>query len=445
MVLFCDQKNHRLCALVSAVLCVVWASTARAEQLLTISSVGVFSPADAPEGLSGITYASGNQYYVVEDSGALMHPLTISLNTATGAITSASFASAVTLAGTDLEGIAYDHAGASVYVSDETGAMIREYSFSGTSLSTVSVPTVFASYRTNFSLESLTMRSGGREMWTANEEALFNAGTGVDDGSLSSTSTGSIVRLQRFTRSSVSNPWNADGQWAYQTDPHTGPPFIGSGERSGMSDLTVLPNGKLLVLEREFGGFIPNFRSRIYEVELTGATEVSSIMSLSGATYDLTTKSLLWQGDFALDNFEGLTLGPQLDNGSFSLLMISDGDDQPQESLYSLTLDGTIMPLLGDMDGDHNVTAADVPLFVQALVDRAGYDSIALTTLTGFLIDADLSGDVNQDGIFDTDDTGAFSALLGGPASAATIPEPSALTLAVFALLGLLAYARRRS
>ena len=116
--------------------------------------------------------------------------------------------------------------------------------------------------------------------------------------------------------------------------------------------------------------------------------------------------------------------------------MISDGDDQPQESLYSLTLDGTIMPLLGDMDGDHDVTAADVPLFVQALVDRSGYNAIAITTPTGFLVDADLSGDVNQDGTFDTGDTAAFSALLGGPASAASVPEPGAWLLALFALAG---------
>jgi len=342
------QENGWIGELALIVLCVAWASVAQAEQPLTISAVGVFNPTGAPEGLSGIAYAGGSQYYAVDDSGALMHPLTIDLNTATGAITSASFASAVTLAGSDLEGIAYDHAGASVYVSDESGATIREYSLTGLNLSTVFVPTVFDSYRSNFSLESLTIRAGGHEMWTANEEALFNTGNGVDDGSRSSSSTGSVVRLQRFTRTTPADPWIANGQWAYQTDPHSGATIVG-GERSGVSDLMVLPNGKLLVLEREFGGLLPNFRSRVYEVTLTGATDTSSITSLNGAAYNLATKSLLWQGDFALDNFEGLTLGPRLDNGAFSALLISAGDDQPHESLYSLILAGTVMPLLSEI------------------------------------------------------------------------------------------------
>ena len=48
----------------------------------------------------------------------------------------------------------------------------------------------------------------------------------------------------------------------------------------------------------------------------------------------------------------------------------------------------------------------------------------------------DMNGDVNQDGTFDTGDTGAFSALLGGPASANAVPEPSALVLALLALAG---------
>ena len=102
--------------------------------------------------------------------------------------------------------------------------------------------------------------------------------------------------------------------------------------------------------------------------------------------------------------------------------------------------DATPVPEPSDMNQDGNITAADVPLFILALTNRAAYDEMYPT------VDADLVGDIDGSGTFDLGDTGPFSALLGGPASAIaeTVPEPSALTLAAFALLGL-AYARRRT
>ena len=42
----------------------------------------------------------------------------------------------------------------------------------------------------------------------------------------------------------------------------------------GVADLCVLPDGSLLVLEREFSwDMVPCFRGGIYQVDLTGATE----------------------------------------------------------------------------------------------------------------------------------------------------------------------------
>ena len=47
------------------------------------------------------------------------------------------------------------------------------------------------------------------------------------------------------------------------------------------------------------------------------------------------------------------------------------------------------VPILGDMDGDDNVTLLDAPLLVQALIDRAAYDDQNFTTAAGLLVDAD--------------------------------------------------------
>jgi len=114
-----------------------------------------------------------------------------------------------------------------------------------------------------------------------------------------------------------------------------------------------------------------------------------------------------------------------------------------------LLVDGTlrvVSAVLGDMDGDLAVTTADVSLFVLALVDRASYNA------SNFAVNADINGNVDGitegvDGIigtFDLGDLSAFSALLGGPASASAVPEPASSSLLIVALGALALRGRRR-
>ncbi|MGB7158756.1 MAG: esterase-like activity of phytase family protein [Tepidisphaeraceae bacterium] len=282
---------------------------------LSITDVGkVALPANGTGAaeLSGITWAGGTQYYAVADGGAGLFPVSISINSATGAITSAALSAKVQLAtGVDLEGVVYNASTNTVHVSDETGPAIREYNVSnGAVVSTVTVPAVYNSIVNNFSLESLSR--GGSNLWTANEEAL------TVDGPLSTTGAGSWVRLQRFNVAMAPT-----GQWAYRTDAISADSPFTTAERSGVSDLLALPDGRLLVLERELGGpVIPDFRNRIYLVDFTGATDSSAIASLSSTSFTGVTKTLLWEGGFANDNFEGITLGPQLANGDYSVLLV---------------------------------------------------------------------------------------------------------------------------
>ena len=105
--------------------------------------------------------------------------------------------------------------------------------------------------------------------------------------------------------------------------------------------------------------------------------------------------------------------------------------------LYGISPAITVPIVLGDMNGDFNVTVADAPLLVEALVNRPAYDAHM------FPVNPDINGDVNQDGIFDLGDVGSFSALLGGPASAASVPEPSTFLLALFALAGVVGRRRK--
>jgi hypothetical protein len=99
----------------------------------------------------------------------------------------------------------------------------------------------------------------------------------------------------------------------------------------------------------------------------------------------------------------------------------------------------------GDMDGDGLVTNADVPWFIQAWANRTAYDANGFTTPGGDPINADLNGDLDRNGVFDSGDIKVWNTLLAAAAAAAAVPEPDAAILCVAAALtGLLSKSRRQ-
>ncbi len=88
-------------------------------------------------------------------------------------------------------------------------------------------------------------------------------------------------------------------------------------------------------------------------------------------------------------------------------------------AIFTVEGNGTV---LGDMNLDGTVTTADATLIVLGLTDPAEF-----VNQLGY--GPDCLGDVTENGIFDLGDLSAFSALLGGPASAAAVPEPSTTIL----------------
>ncbi len=87
-----------------------------------------------------------------------------------------------------------------------------------------------------------------------------------------------------------------------------------------------------------------DLRNRIFLVEFSGATDVTGIAALSAGGFTEVTKTLLWEGLFPDDNFEGIALGPTLANGDRSLLLVSDDGAGLNTSLYALRLVGVPEP-----------------------------------------------------------------------------------------------------
>lgn len=96
----------------------------------------------------------------------------------------------------------------------------------------------------------------------------------------------------------------------------------------GLSELLSIDQaGHFLSLERSFG--LQGFQIKLFQIATGGATDISTIASLKGTlkgTQPIRKRLLLDfnQLDMAIDNLEGMAIGPRLADGSQSLILVSD-------------------------------------------------------------------------------------------------------------------------
>jgi 3-phytase len=187
----------------------------------------------------------------------------------------------------------------------------------------------------------------------------------------------------------------------------------GQFKTNGLVDLLAIDNnGTLLSIERSFSVGVGN-AIKLYEVQLQGATDISSLDNVGGLEVDVVAQKRLLL-DFAdlgltLDNIEGLTFGPQLPDGRQSLVIVSDNNFSPTQFTqflsFALDLDSTpgIAPVLEtppviDLDEPPNSQTpgdADDPAIYVNSTDSA--QSLVIATLKdGGLAVYDLNGQVLQ-------------------------------------------------
>lgn len=336
--------------LLSAALAAVSASAAD----VSVAVGRSFQRPAVPESLSGITYVGGNRFWAVADDGTGaeggLYECTIDLGPEGTNVASFSICSTnerVRLgSASDLEGCAYDPATGWVWASDEGGRNVRAYDpATGAQVGGVHVPYILTTHPGNFGFEALSMRGDGLALWTCNEEAL------VGDGARSSHAAGTTVRLAKYSRPTVRDEFALEAMFPYTTDPWTYANDFRGKARCGVAGLCALPDGSLLVLERElsfddkmlFGiPYIFRLGWRVYRVARPeGATDVKGFESLQdGAAWTGVEKTLLAEGDGA-SNCEGICLGPRLADGRLSVLLISDaGDGLSSALIQPLVLSG---------------------------------------------------------------------------------------------------------
>jgi hypothetical protein len=290
------------------------------------------------EGLSGIAKINDTEYYVVNDKYGLLHKVEIGMNRETGEVTNFVRKTTVTLEGRiDVEAVVWDSANNVVIIVDERDCTIRSFNpETGKEVNKIDIPEVYQSSSriVNASFESLAMSPDGLYLWTCNESALRK------DGAEASSKSGSDVRIQRFKRSDVKSQWVADGQWCYQTEKN---PSVNLGNKRvcGIAELLVMPNGKLIALERRLKVAkwrIPSIVCGLYEIDFTGATDTSNIQKLCDADIKRVSKKCLYSANTGFAVYEGVCFGPKLNDGTQTLILVSDGDEGASSRVMSFKI-----------------------------------------------------------------------------------------------------------
>lgn len=176
--------------------------------------------------------------------------------------------------------------------------------------------------RYNATFEGLAFAPDGASLWASLEWPLYA------DGPIPTPQHGAHVRMTQFQR---------DGkvlrQFAYPLDAIPAAPAPGKNAENGVSEILVMADGELLVLERAAvqgadGGHANSIR--LYASDARAASDVQALPGLAGARYTPARKRLVLDfstlGLARVDNLEAMAWGPRLGNGHATLLLASDNN-----------------------------------------------------------------------------------------------------------------------
>ena len=185
--------------------------------------------------------------------------------------------------------------------------------------------------RRNGVFEGLGFTPDGRYMFVSLEEPRYEDGPRAD-----LRDTRAYIRIIKYdltTRRPIA-------QYAYKLAPIAHPAVPDSAFRvNGVSDILVLSEKQLLVMERSFSTGVKNNTIRVFKVDLQHATNINTINSLRETTRFTPAQKTLLQNfdelDTFVDNVEGMTFGPLLPNGHRSIIFVVDNNfDKKEETQF---------------------------------------------------------------------------------------------------------------
>ncbi|MCD8296263.1 MAG: esterase-like activity of phytase family protein [Prevotella sp.] len=291
-------------------------------------------PDSIPAGnYSGITHIEGDEYAVVSDKSETdgYFVFKIDIDTVSGEINSVRNMGFYgdSMRNSDCEGIVYRPTSSTFFISRESDNAIAEYDKNGKATGRqMEIPEIYRSAINNYGFESLTYDEQQHLFWTVNESTLSVDG----DYATSTNEVRNVLRIQSFD-----DELNPRRQFAYMMDAPISNAEAGN-YAMGVSEMTAISDGSLLVLEREFyvpkskiGAFV---QCKLYEITPEDSFSISADEPITENTpfipkrlvHSCTTKLSLF--NHAIANYEGMCLGATLVDGSRTLILVSDSQNQ---------------------------------------------------------------------------------------------------------------------
>jgi hypothetical protein len=204
---------------------------------------------------------------------------------------------------------------------------VREIKPDGTHVREYTLPTMFQMSteqkgpQGNLVFEGLTFTPDKTKTVVLAEGPLF------EDGPAPTPAAGAVSRITFFDRAAG----KAVAQYAYPVERvQVAPIPADQFAVSGATEILAITNTRFLVLERSFSVGVVGNQIRLYEIDISKASDVLNTPALKAGNYTPVTKRLVLNFETLKDqlggvaNLEGMTFGPKLANGHDSLVVVAD-------------------------------------------------------------------------------------------------------------------------
>jgi len=237
--------------------------------------------------------------------------------------------------------------------NDKIEPMIRQMNTEGDFLSEIEVPSHFLQskgfgLRDNDGFEGLAVSQSEGFLYTAVQNTLRQ------DGDVAGYEEKGSSRLSKFDL--ATGEYLAE--YLYIIDkagvPEGANLRVGTRVDHGLTELIALGNEQFLALERSYIAGLGN-SIKLYFVDASEATNIANVESIDNVEIQNVEKTLLTDIRIGLmnlgsgkmlllDNMEGITFGPELEDGRQSLILVSDNNfNRNQRTLFMLfALDNSI-------------------------------------------------------------------------------------------------------